>query len=115
MIGAHAACVTALADAKEAPVHARLINLLLLMLATCASTALVRAEDAFFRVPLGELKLVEGRLPPDRAGDGWAGDFRANPLRPYAVLDGGGEAFVVPADLGRDAPVLLLVRQCVLV
>lgn len=46
------------------------------------------AEDAFYRVPLRDLKLTAGKYPPlERASGG-------SLQRPYAVLDGPGEALV---------------------
>ena len=93
-------------------VRPRFVVLLLFCVLSVASVA--RAEDSFYSVPLGELKLIEGQLPPDRRGDRWAGRFRTDPLRPYAVLDGEGEAFVVPPTL-RDLLVMPVIRDCALV
>lgn len=52
------------------------------------------AQDAFYRVPLSDLKL-DGPLPQDQAKF----DYRIwEMVRPYAVIDGGGECYIVPKD-----------------
>ena len=66
----------------------RLIACLVLVFATAAA-----GEDAFFRVRLAQLKLTEGVLPDDKGQPpkNWQ---LANAVKPYAVLDGSGEAYV---------------------
>jgi hypothetical protein len=53
------------------------------------------AQDAYFNLPLGSLKLTEGTLPKATATDQrhlhWQ---RAPALQPYVVIDGEGEAYV---------------------
>lgn len=69
------------------------------------AVALARADDAYFRVPVGEVKLVEGALPKDKdeANISWRA---RETLRPYAVLDGRGEAYLTTTDEseGRGNP-----------
>ena len=91
----------------------RPFNLLAWLIVAASFGFAVRADEAYFRVPLGELKLAEGQLPPDRVFDPGAGNPEEDPLRAYASLDGPGEAFVVPEDQRRS--VQPPVRQCVLV
>jgi hypothetical protein len=69
----------------------KLRQLLLSFLALSCSLAL--AEDAYYNVPLTSLTLSEGKLP---ASFEWHGaNWRMmEPLQPYAMLDGDGEAYV---------------------
>ena len=60
------------------------------------STAAARADDVFYRVSIGDLKFSEGKLPADEQLTSsrripWI-SYRS--FRPYAVLDGEGEAYV---------------------
>lgn len=57
------------------------------------------ADDACYQVPLRSLQLTEGTLPADADDDSWwttPGLLIA--MRPYAVLDGSGEAHVDYSD-----------------
>lgn len=82
----------------------RIVALLALI---SASAAL--AEDAYFAIPLGELNITEGELPkPDQPAAQrpfpsvrapWLGQWN----RPYATLQGAGEAYV-GALSGTDGP-----------
>lgn len=70
------------------------MNLLRVSLACVVAglcTLRARADDAFFRVPLSDIKIEQGELPAGGAAPRW--DL-IDVLRPYAVLDGPGEAFV---------------------
>ena len=58
--------------------------------AACAAAAV--AEDAYYNIPVGKLKLVEGSLPKPKGNSLISARLRA--LRPYATLDGQGEAYV---------------------
>ena len=62
------------------------------------------AKDAYYHLPLKELHLVEGKLPPPPAAD-WRGVARWLALRPYGVVDGAGEVYVVPAAIAADKAV----------
>src|SRR5688500_917875 len=53
-------------------------------------------DDRYFRVPLAELTLIEGKLPPAVRPDNLQAASAQRQLRPYAVLDGAGEAYIVP-------------------
>src|SRR4051812_15190700 len=55
------------------------------------------ADDSFYRVPLGDLKLEGGDLPADGGPQDWEASSRWDMLRPYAVLDGQGDALIAPA------------------
>lgn len=61
------------------------------VLAALATGAL--AEDAYFHVPVTALHFTEGALPT-----GSPPTMRAQVLRPYAALDGEGEAYVTGED-----------------
>jgi hypothetical protein len=71
------------------------------ILVSFAATAL--AGDAYYNIPIQDLKLVEGSLPKREKPD-WQAYSRASwkyeMTRPYATLDGPGEAYVV----GRAGP-----------
>lgn len=59
-----------------------------------AATA-AHAEDAFFRVPIADLKLTEGKLPEsDVDYSSWAIRGWRESLQSRVVLEGGGEAYV---------------------
>lgn len=70
----------------------RLIVTILLLVFACAVNA--PAEDVFYNVQLGDLELTDGSLP--RATRRYERRMRQRipALRPYAVLQGGGEAYV---------------------
>jgi hypothetical protein len=55
------------------------------------------ADETFYRVALGDLKVEGGELPAEGAPEDWAGRSRWDTLRPYAVLDGEGDALIAPA------------------
>jgi len=62
-------------------------------------TLAARAEDAYFSVPLKDLNITEGKLPevanPDVSqAAGWGNWRYAESKRPYAVVDGHGEAYL---------------------
>lgn len=88
---------------------------LILLVALTARQAL--ADDVFFQVALDKLPLTEGRLPETKAEENWRySDARAS-MRPYAVLDGAGEAYLAvdgeteqPWSPGGPAPTLLAFR-----
>jgi hypothetical protein len=74
------------------------------LLSACALTgSAARAEDKFYWVPLTQLKITDGQLPADRADQGWNDRSRWDELRPYAALDGAGEAYIVPSDARAGA------------
>jgi hypothetical protein len=61
------------------------------------------ADDPCYQLPLRSLQLTEGTLPADADDDSWwstPGLLVA--MRPYAVLDGSGEAFVDYSDPDTD-------------
>ncbi|HEX7449315.1 MAG TPA: hypothetical protein VF306_17300 [Pirellulales bacterium] len=63
-----------------------------------AATA-AHAEDAFFRVPIANLKLTEGTLPEaDEQISSWANWGRRESFQPRVVLEGEGEAYLERRD-----------------
>ena len=75
---------------------ARIFAVLLLTVPT------VRGQDSFFRVPIVELSITEGAWPEEKNGGRWVPpDFP----RPYALLDGPGEAYLTT--VGDEQDVLL--------
>ena len=60
------------------------------------------AKDAYYHLPLKDLDLVEGKLPPPPPAD-WRVVAQGLALRPHAVVDGAGEAYVVSAAHGEWA------------
>ncbi|HEV8604820.1 MAG TPA: hypothetical protein VGQ99_05610 [Tepidisphaeraceae bacterium] len=71
----------------------------LLLLGMMLSAA--RGEDAFYRVGVSELKIIEGELPavPRSGGPQWG--VGLNTMAPYARLEGAGEVYV---DFRADWP-----------
>ncbi len=56
--------------------------------------ALVQAKDAYFEIPVRDLKLVEGQLPKLGDQSDWRHYGRSSAaMEPYAVLDRPGEAY----------------------
>ena len=51
------------------------------------------AEDTFYEIPLGSLKLTEGKLPPVGQIVPWSDQRRIEALGTRVVLDGDGEAY----------------------
>ncbi len=74
---------------------------------TAVVPAAARADEGYVSVPLGELNVAGGQLPADGAFN--------DRLAPYAVLDGEGEAFVVPANTSRAVLGFPPLRKCALV
>jgi hypothetical protein len=75
------------------PIHSR--RTCIAWLAVVASVAAAaKADDAFYRVPLADLKLTEGELPPDEEGYHFRTIERVAAMQPYASLDGDGEAYL---------------------
>ena len=58
------------------------------------SSGLAQANDAYYDIPLGELKLVDGRLPERSGNYDWRYYQRVQAMEPYAVLEDGGEAYL---------------------
>ena len=64
--------------------------------------AAASAGDAFYDIPIRELKLVEGSLPTATVNRNWREYERLRAMLPYAVLDGGGEVYVVGQGVEGD-------------
>ena len=72
------------------------IYLRMMVLAVAASLATAAlAGDAYYQVPVRELKLVEGSLPTKSEKQDWRTLMRSQAMQSYAVLEGQGEAYVV--------------------
>ncbi len=54
------------------------------------------AGDAYYDVPIHELRLVDGNLPTRKNDAGWSyhENARVYTMRPYAALDGPGEVYI---------------------
>ena len=52
------------------------------------------AEEAYYEVPLGSLKITEGKLPRPGEANDHAFAWRVDAMQPYAVLDGEGEVYL---------------------
>jgi hypothetical protein len=60
-----------------------------------AAAALAQANDAYYDIPVSELKLVEGKLPGTTdTTTTWRHYERAQAMQPYAIVDGPGEAYL---------------------
>ena len=62
-----------------------------------SSAATALAGDAYYNIPLQELKLVDGKLPVRTSNRIYNWNWTQT-LRPYVVLDGPGEAYVSDAN-----------------
>src|SRR5215212_7655104 len=71
----------------------------LLLLSVIVSAA--HGEDAFYRVALSDLKIIEGQAPaqPKDQANKWG--YVSNPMQPYARLSGPGEIYI---DFRSDWP-----------
>ncbi len=75
--------------------HRRITQFLACGLLFAAISAAAQAEDAFFRVPIANLKLTEGTLPEsDVDYSSWAMWGWRESLQSRVVLEGEGEAYV---------------------
>jgi hypothetical protein len=70
----------------------RLRTICLSVVAIWAGTAV--ADDAYYSIPLRELKLVEGDLPTATKSPNWRRYELFQSMRPYSIVDGQGEAYV---------------------
>ncbi len=52
------------------------------------------AEDAYYNIPLDKLELTEGQLPKGEKEIDWRYWQLQQYMRPYVILDGGGEVYV---------------------
>jgi hypothetical protein len=73
----------------------------LIVAVTSASGAV--AKDAFYDLPLRELKLTDGSLPVMKENRNWRRFEQIRAMRPYATIDGQGEAYVAQRN-GSDTP-----------
>src|SRR5438874_2282566 len=65
------------------------------ILALLAISIMSRAEDAYYSMPLRDLKINEGKLPDYGSPQvNWTLWQRTAAMQPYAVLDGPGEAYI---------------------
>lgn len=81
----------------------RTVTIALMLAAVIASTAF--AEDAYYEMPIRELKLTEGELPVRKDDFQWRPYTQSERLRamwPYAVLDCPGKVYVVGRGERRD-------------
>jgi len=70
--------------------------ILLSCLALLPSRAWAQAADAYYAIPIENLKLVNAELP--EGGQDWRRHFWERGAFAYAVLDGQGEALLLPVD-----------------
>ena len=69
-------------------------SLLLVSLALVLGTSDLRAENAYYEVPINDLRITDGELPKTQRslnGRQWR---RTQAIIPYAVLDGDGEVYL---------------------
>ena len=75
----------------------RLLRTAVALAALIAATGAL-AGDAYYALPLGDLKFTQGALPEGEAQPASGVEPLRQFMEPYAVLDGGGEAYVTPAE-----------------
>ncbi len=67
----------------------------LVLAVALGSRGLAEAEDAYYDIPLRDLKLVEGRLPEGpQINSSWQFYQREQAMVRYAVVEGRGEAYL---------------------
>ncbi|MBN2022438.1 MAG: hypothetical protein JW809_06550 [Pirellulales bacterium] len=71
----------------------------LVVLAILVAAVAAEAKDAFYRVPVANLKLTEGQLPDAEPTPRWQRWQAARARQPRVVLDGEGEAYVRPSNV----------------
>ena len=59
-----------------------------------AAAAIAQAADAYYDIPVHDLKLVDGKLPVATDQITWRHYDRGQSMQPYALLDGSGEAYL---------------------
>lgn len=75
--------------------HRRTIHLLASLCLSAALAATARADEVFYRVPIADLKLTEGKLPEaDGQYSSWIEWGRRQSMQPRVVLEGEGEAYL---------------------
>ena len=67
---------------------ARLLSVIL----SFVTTTIARADDSFFVVPVRDLQITQGKLPPPSTEPFYQHWREAQEQKPYAVVDG-GEAY----------------------
>src|SRR4051812_38211924 len=68
-----------------------------------AASAVRAAEDAYYDVPFDHLTLTEGKIPKPPEDGSWRSWQIRSMHRPYAVLDGAGEAFAISSRQSYDS------------
>ena len=59
-----------------------------------AASAIAQAEDAYYDIPIRDLKLVEGTLPKPGDQSDWRHYEWGQSMQPYAILDGRGQVYL---------------------
>lgn len=84
------------------------------LLLVLLSSSFGLAQDAYYHVPLGSLKLTEGKLPENYEWRSWSLQT-AEALRPYVIMDGTAEAYVGGEGLQPWAPPDRMIAESTLV
>lgn len=64
------------------------------LLFALGSAGAVLAEDAYYDLPIQEVKLADGSLPVRKESLDWRAYQRSTQLQPYVIVDGPGEAYL---------------------
>jgi hypothetical protein len=75
---------------------------LLFVVLALAVGAFAQAKDVYYDIPIGDLKLVEGKLPQQPSNVDWRYYERARAMQAYAEIDGPGEAYLTGLGTGGD-------------
>ncbi len=67
-----------------------------------AAAAIVQAADAYYDIPVRDLKLVEGKLPKPGDQTNYRHYQWSQSMQPYALIDGQGEAYLTGQGAFRD-------------
>jgi hypothetical protein len=67
---------------------------ILFLTAALGLSGWAQANDLYYDIPVGDLKLIEGRLPERKGNANWRYAQRFQEMEPRAGVDGPGEAYV---------------------
>ncbi len=73
-------------------------------LGTLALASVAAADDVYYQVRIGDLKITEGERPQAPSRNEWRFRERAWAMLPYVALDGAGETYVDIGDSMRFSP-----------
>src|SRR4051794_18940675 len=87
--------------------HVVVVSLVALLLVPLARPSPARADDAYFRVPVGQLKVVEGKFPSGQPDASDSDEQRGRLTGPRVIVaspaGAAAEAYAGPADASANS------------